>query len=67
VDEIHCRNTRKQLSFSVAAAYVDWFDLSEGQAVELPGRKYLTDARTTCTNSGIRHHWFTVKVAYTLE
>lgn len=29
VDEIYCPNIREQLSFSVAAAYVDWHDLSE--------------------------------------
>lgn len=31
VDEVYCPNIRNQLSFAVAAAYIDWYDLSLDQ------------------------------------
>lgn len=31
VDEVYCPNIRDQLSFAVAAAYIDWYDLSLDQ------------------------------------
>ncbi len=38
VDEIYCPNIREQPSFSVAAAYVDWHDLTGAQVADLLGR-----------------------------
>lgn len=37
VDEIYCPNIREQPSFAVAAAYTDWYDLSEAQVSEMLG------------------------------